>query len=98
QRFRLTARGTEAAALWKAKLTQVRGEGKSAFDSALATWATEYKVRPDDAAFLSELSDQPLRLEDVTKAVADTGASRDAVKQALERLYDAGLMESALPT
>ncbi len=97
QKFRLTPKGTEAELLWRTRLSEVRSQGKQVFEAALQEWATQFKVRPDDAAFLSELATQPVRLEDVAKAVADTGASREQVKQVLERLYEAGLMESAVP-
>lgn len=97
QKFRLTSKGAEAELLWRTRLSEVRSLGKQIFESALQEWAAQYKVRPDDAAFLSELAGPPVRLEDIAKAVADTGASREQVKQVLERLYEAGLMESAVP-
>ncbi len=95
QKFRLTSKGAEAELLWRTRLSEVRSQGKQIFEAALQEWAAQFKVRPDDAAFLSELAAAPVRLEDVAKAVADTGASREQVKQVLERLYEAGLMESA---
>ncbi len=97
QKFRLTPKGGEAELLWRTRLSEVRSQGKQIFEAALQEWATQFKVRPDDAAYLSELAAQPVRLEDIAKAVADTGASREQVKTVLERLYEAGLMESAAP-
>jgi ubiquinone biosynthesis protein Coq4 len=93
QRFTPSARGSGALALWNQQLTEVRSAGRAAFDQARTSWATDNRVQPDDVAVLSELS-EPLRLEDVAKAVADAGVSREAVKQALERLYEAGLVDT----
>ena len=93
QRFRLTSRGVEAETLWRTRLAEVQSAGRAAFDASLASWATEFKVQPDDAAYVSELSSSPLRLEDVARAIADTGASREDAKKALERLFEAGLVE-----
>lgn len=95
QRFRLTSRGLEADSEWRTTLSSVRSQGKTIYEAALSTWATTFKVQPDDASYLSELREKPVRLEDVAKALADTGASREHVKQALERLFEAGLMEPA---
>ena len=52
-------------------------------------------LRADDAAYLAELSGAPLRVEDIEKNFTDLGASRQDVKDALGRLYDAGLAEPA---
>lgn len=93
QRFRLSPRGVEAEQQWRTTLETVQSAGRAAFDSGLAHWATEFKVQPDDASYVRELKASPLRLEDVAKAVADTGTSREDVKKALERLYEAGLVE-----
>lgn len=99
QRFRLTSKGVEAENIWRVRLAGVRGaDGRAAFDAGLASWATEFKVQPDDAAYVRELAPAPLRLEDVAKAVADTGASREDAKKALERLFEAGLVEPVQQT
>ncbi len=95
QRFRLTAKGQEAQDIWKAKLAEVRSQGKALFDAAQAEWGKTFGLRADDAAYLAELSGAPLRVEDIEKNFTDLGASRQDVKDALGRLYDAGLAEPA---
>jgi hypothetical protein len=93
QRFRLTAKGLEAERDWKERLAGAQGAGRSGFDTAVAEWAKSFGVKPDDTAVMSELAVETRRLEDVLAALADTGVSREQVKQVLERLHGAGLLE-----
>lgn len=95
QRFRLTARGEEALASWKEKLAAAQNHGKSAFDTAQAEWAKAYAISPDDAPYVTELAPASLRVEDIEKAFADLGISRQGVKDSLLRLYEAGVVEPA---
>lgn len=95
QRFRLTVRGEEALVAWKERLGTVQSQGKAAFDGAQAEWAKAFTIQPDDTPFVSELSAAPLRVEDIEKAFADLGVSRQGVKDSLLRLYEAGLVEPA---
>jgi hypothetical protein len=92
QRFRLTGNGTNAIRAWK-EAVQVGQQGRSAFDTARAAWAVTHAVEADDGLVLSELSGAPLKLEEMMKSLADTGVSREEVKDRLERLHTAGLVE-----
>jgi hypothetical protein len=96
QRFRLTVRGEEALRAWKARLADVQGQGKGAFDGTQVEWAKGLGINPDDTPTLTELGGTPLRVEDIEKSFADLGLSRQAVKDSLLRLYDAGLVEPAV--
>jgi hypothetical protein len=94
QRFRLTARGTESLTAWNAGLAGVQGaDGRGAFDQMRVEWAKTFKAQSEDGLLISELSGAPLRLEDLLKSLEDTGATRDDVKDGLERLHGAGLIE-----
>lgn len=95
QRFRLTARGEEAHASWKERLAAVQNQGKTAFDAAQTEWAKGFAISPDDATFVTELAPASLRVEDIEKAFSDLGVSRQAVKDSILRLYEAGLVEPA---
>lgn len=95
QRFRLTAKGEDANQVWKVKLATVQSQGKTVFDAARAEWAKALSITPDDTAFLTELAPASLRVEDIEKAFADLGVSRQSVKDSLLRLYEAGLVEPA---
>lgn len=96
QRFRLTVRGEEGLKAWKLRLAEVQGQGKGAFDAAQTQWAQGLGISPDDTPTISELAAAPLRVEDVERSFADLGLSRQAVKDSLSRLYDAGLVEPAV--
>ncbi|MDX2014209.1 MAG: hypothetical protein SFW67_28680 [Myxococcaceae bacterium] len=96
QRFRLTVKGEEGLRAWKSRLAEVQGQGKGAFDTAQAEWAKGLGITPDDTPTITELAATPLRVEDVEKSFADLGLSRQAVKDSLSRLYDAGLVEPAV--
>ena len=99
QRFRLTGKGADALKAWRTAMEQVQGAaGRSAFDASRAAWAKSFAVEPEDGLLVSELSGAPLRLEDLLKSLEDTGATRDQVKQALERLHGSGLVEPVTAT
>ena len=93
QRFRLTARGAEAATFWKERLALSQGGGRTAFDSANNDWAKAFAVDPDDANYVAELSQDPMRVEDLLAALESTGVSRENVKTVLGRLHEKGLVE-----
>ncbi len=97
QRFRLTSRGLDAERDWRARLAGAQGGGRAGFDAAAADWAKGLGLEPDDGSCLGELSTQTLRLEELSKALADTGVSRERVKQVLERLFEKGLLEPVTP-
>jgi hypothetical protein len=93
QRFRLTIKGEEAHGEWKNRVGSVQGQGKSVFETALGEWSKHFGIAPDDAPYVSELAQTSLRVEDIEKAFADMGTSRQGIKDSLSRLYDAGLVE-----
>lgn len=99
QRFRLTGKGAEGLKAWRAALEKVQGaDGRMAFDAARAEWAKAFAVEGEDGLLVSELSGAPMRLEDLLKSLEDTGATRDQVKAALERLHGSGLVEPVAAT
>lgn len=95
QRFRLTGKGQEALRGWREGLERSRAtDGRVAFDAEREAWAKTFGVQSDDGLLVSELSGAPMKLEDLTRALEDTGASREQLKSMLERLHGQGLVEA----
>ncbi len=94
QKFRLTGKGTDAErSLREGLAASQQGNGRVAFDAAREGWAKTFGVQSDDGQVIAELSGPPLKLESIMTALEHTGASRDQVKDALERLFQAKLVE-----
>jgi len=91
QRFSLTAAGQAALTAYQDGVKSSQQEGRTAFEAFRTQWSQQQKVEADDGLVLSELA-SPRKLEELLDALADTGASREAVKKMVERLHGAGLV------
>lgn len=94
QKFRISQAGLEAEARYQQALAGSRATGgRDAHQAALASWASDAGVRPEDGLFLSELKQAPLTLPELLAALETTGATKLEAKTALERLIAANLAE-----
>ena len=94
QRFRLSVQGVEAQRALTDALGTAQGQGRAAFDAARSEWAKTHLVQPDDSVVLAELkASDAARLDDVMALLDNTGNSREQVKQSIEQLYAADLID-----
>lgn len=102
QKFRLSERGTEAGALYREMIVAARvSEGRGAFDAARDAWARALHLDPGDGAFLGEMLDGALTIDQLAAALDACGTTREETRAAVERLTSAGLLETlplAVPT
>ena len=94
QRFGLSATGAEAEAQYQLALQSSRDQGgRDALEQALATWAAVFGVRPRDGVYLSELRNTVQTLTQLVEGLDSCGATKDEVKEGLDRLINAKLAE-----
>ncbi len=97
QRFALSTTGTEAGAQYRSMIVEARNtEGRGAFDAARTAWAESTRLDPGDGAFLGELLDGALTIDQLFSALDACGTTREETRAAVTRLAGAGYLE-ALP-
>jgi hypothetical protein len=97
QKFRLSERGPEAGARYREMIVAARvSEGRGAFDAARDAWARDLRLDPGDGAFLGEMLDGALTIDQLAAALDACGTTREETRSAVDRLTNAGLLE-ALP-
>lgn len=92
QKFRLSAKGTEAGERYRE--TAHAGAGRGAFDAARQAWASELKLDPGDGAFLGELIAGAQTIDQLARALETCGTTRQEAHAAVDRLAAAGLLEA----
>ncbi len=96
QRFNLSSSGVAAEAKYREGISAARLEGgRSAFDDARTSWATTLGVQPEDGVCLGEVRPGGVSLTQVVEAMDGSGHTRTDTIEALERLWDAGLVCAA---
>jgi hypothetical protein len=93
QKFTLTPAGLEADAQHRQVVSDVRGSGRPALETALSAWAGPHRVHPGDGLLLGELRRGGCGLNDLADALEGAGIERGEVKAGLDRLVAAGLVE-----
>lgn len=97
QRFTLSEKGMAAEQEYRTSIERARDQGgRAAFEAARTTWATTYKVEPDDGAYLGELRGGPHQVAKIVDALYTSGKTRPEAYEALERLLDAGLLSESV--
>lgn len=97
ERFILSPRGVDAEAQYRSSIVASRVDGgRAAFDTARALWAAAHGVQPDDGAYLTEVRSGPTTLAELVEALDTSGKSRTDALAALERLFDNGLISTAV--
>jgi hypothetical protein len=94
QKFRLSPRGTEAGERYRAMIVAARTtEGRNSFDAARSAWAVAMSLEPGDGAFLGELLEASLTIDQLARALDACGTTRDETRAAVDRLALAGFLE-----
>ena len=95
QRFGLSVSGNEAGERYRSMIVAAReSEGRGAFDAARSAWAEKTKLDPGDGAFLGELLDGPLTIDQLFRALDACGTTRDETRSAVDRLAAGGFLET----
>jgi hypothetical protein len=98
QRFSLSETGTSAASSYLSTIIASRtAEGRASYDAARASWATEFRIQPDDGLYLAEIRTGPVTLGQLVDALETCGKTRKDAIAAVERLVDAGLVDASSP-
>jgi len=98
QRFQLSSKGSEAEASYREVIVAARVEsGRQSFDAARAAWASRLTLDPNDGLYLGELQSGPRSIEEITRALATCGSTKQEVHVAIDRLTGLGLMEAVIP-
>lgn len=96
QRFNLSTRGLEAETACRAMVQQARSQGRDALEAAKQAWAAPLGVQPGDGVVLSEVRPGRRSIADVCQALEPCGVTQTEVRDALDRLVDAGMAEPAV--
>ncbi|MEW5741428.1 MAG: hypothetical protein AB1938_21080 [Myxococcota bacterium] len=97
QKFRLSEKGTRAGERYREMIVASRATlGRGAFDAARDAWARELLLCPGDGAFLGEMLEGALTIDQLAAALDACGTTREETRAAVDRLTLAGLLE-ALP-
>jgi|GEM_PF-2732147 len=97
-RFSLSARGAEAEVAYRAAVQEVRALGRPALESAERSWATPLGLVHADGVILSELRSGRHSLSEICAALETCGITQAEVREAVDRLAAAGLVEAAPPS
>jgi hypothetical protein len=95
QRFNQSPRGVEADAACRAAVQEARALGRATLEAAQRAWATPLGVGPGDGVVLSELRPGGRSIAEVCRALEDCGMEASEVRDAFDRLVDAGMIEPA---
>jgi len=95
QRFLLSLRGTEVEAAYQAAIREVRALGRGALDVAERRWSEPLGLMACDGVVLSELRPAKRSLAELSKSLEVCGTTPTQVRDAVDRLVAAGLVEPA---
>jgi hypothetical protein len=93
QKFTLSAAGEAAELAHREVVNGARSTGRAALQAALAAWAAPLSVHAGDGVLLVELRGQKKGLNDLARALEDTGIEASEVKASVDRLVLAGLAQ-----
>jgi hypothetical protein len=93
QKFTLSLAGEAAELAHRDAVNGARSSGRNALQTALTAWAGPLQVQVGDGVLLVELRGQKKGLNDLARALEDTGIEPAEVKAAVDRLVLAGLAE-----
>ncbi|WNZ63378.1 hypothetical protein QEG98_06425 [Myxococcus sp. MxC21-1] len=94
QKFRLSAKGTEAVASYSAVIEAARsGSGRAQFDAARAKWGAALGLAAEDGLYLVEFEAGGRTVSEAARNLEDCATSAKAVKDAVERLLKCGMLE-----
>ncbi len=98
QKFALSDPGVAAETAYRDAIHTARAQGRAALDTAQAAWAGPLGLQPLDGVVLGELRGGGRKsIADVARALEDCGTSAGEVKDAFDRLAEAGLVSPVAP-
>ncbi len=93
QRFALSPTGISAQIAYQVAIQEARTLGRSALEAAQGSWARGLGVAPGDGVVLSELRSGRRTIAEIANALEGCGTTPAEVKQAVDRLVGAGVIE-----
>ena len=94
QKFRLSAKGTEAVTAYAAVVEGSRpGGGRAQFDASRQAWSAPRGLTADDGLLLGEFREGDRTVAEVLRSLEGCGASPKELKAAIERLLACGMLE-----
>ncbi|NMO18656.1 hypothetical protein HPC49_22505 [Pyxidicoccus fallax] len=94
QKFRLSARGAEAATSYGLMIEAAKGgTGRAQFDAARAQWGAPLGLVAEDGLFLVEFSGGERTIAEAMRNLEGCGTPPKEVKAAVERLLKLGMLE-----
>ena len=94
QKFRLSLKGSEAAAAYTAMIEQARsGSGRAQFDAARNSWGASLGLRAEDGLFLVDFAAGERTIAESARSLDGCGTTAKEVKTAVDRLLSLGLLE-----
>jgi hypothetical protein len=97
-RFSLSERGIQAEGAYRTAVQEVRAQGRPALESAQRSWATPLGLVHADGVILSELRSGRHSLSELCSALETCGITQAEVREAVDRLVSAGMVEPAPPS
>ncbi len=95
QKFRISLLGDEADLAYREAIQLSRAQGRDALFAAERSWAEPRRVKATDGVILAELRGGKKSIADVARALEDCGTTPAEVKDSVDRLVEAGLVEPA---
>ncbi|HYI00638.1 hypothetical protein [Hyalangium sp.] len=94
QKFRLSPKGSEAAAAYALMIEGAKeGTGRAQFDAARAAWGGPLGLSSEDGLFLVEFSEGARTVPEAVRNLDGCGTTAKEVKAAVERLLLLGMLE-----
>jgi len=94
QKFRLSARGTEAVTAYSAAIEGAKsGTGRAQFDAARQAWSAPRGLTPEDGLYLVEFQAEEKTVAEAARSLEGCGTHPKELKAAVERLLACGMLE-----
>lgn len=94
QKFRLSARGAEAATAYTAMIEGAKsGTGRAQFDAARQAWSAPRGLSPEDGLYLVEFQAGDRSVPEAARSLEACGTHPKELKAAVERLLGCGMLE-----
>lgn len=93
QKFVLSAAGAVAEAGYREAVHASRAQGRAALESAQRVWAAPLALDPLDGVVLGELRGGRKAIAELARALDECGTTQGEVKDSVDRLATAGLVE-----
>ncbi len=94
QKFRLSPKGSEAAASYALMIEGAKeGTGRAQFDAARSAWGSSLGLAAEDGLYLVEFGEAARTIPEAVQNLESCGTTAKEVKAAVERLLKHGMLE-----